>query len=264
MKKLFLLLLLGCWAPAGMAQRSGPGPGSVSAALPGGGGGTGTPTAPSRWMQHADSIFQHIDRSQVSTGLLTNYGFALKNYNLFQGTGLTAGNLLQNLGEWRLLYAAMQTSVFNANATLPALRVANGRIAQVERPVPDMVNIATLLVRYDRFRDDAGTAGLVTVSNRQLYDAPGRPYSPYEQRTLVTLSPLVSKAATRSPQFSFPSLLRFTNAAPAITALEFDAGEGQGYRVATWDQPLTATYPADGTYTLRFRLTCADGSVLLS
>lgn len=74
----------------------------------------------------------------------------------------------------------------------------------------------------------------------------------------------MSKAATRSPQFSFPSQLRFTNAAPAINTLEFDAGEGQGYRTVAWDQPLTVTYPADGTYTLRFRLSCADGSVLLS
>lgn len=127
-----------------------------------------------------------------------------------------------------------------------------------------MVSIATLLVRYDQFRDDAAPAGLISVSNGQVYDVAGRSASPYEQRTLVALSPLVSKVNTRSPQFSFGSQLRFSNAMPAIAAIEFDAGEGLGYRPAAWDQPLPATYPADGTYTLRFRLTCADGSVLLS
>ena len=173
MKKLFLFLLFIGWAGSpGMAQRSGV---ATTNAVPGG----GTPVPPARWRQHADSMFQHIDRSPVSTGILTNYGFALKNYNLFQGTALTTANLLQNIGEWRLLYAAMQTSVFNSNATLLSLRTANQRMSQVERQNLDIVNIATLLVRYHRYRDDAGTAGLVTVSNQQLYDAPNRPYSPY-------------------------------------------------------------------------------------
>ena len=256
MKNLLLFLLLACWAHAGLAQRGG----ATTNAVPGGGG---TTAPPDRYRQHADSLFQYIDRSQVSTGLLTNYGFALKNYNLFQGTALSQSNLLQHLDEWRLLYAAMQTSIFNTNATLPPLPAVNLRIRQAGQ-TPDIVPIATLLARYDRFRDEAGTAGLVTVSNGQLHDAPNRPRSPYEQRTLVALSPLASKVATRSPQFSFSGKLLFTNAAPAISMLEFDAGEGQGYRPAAWDQPLTATYPANGTYTLRFRLTCADGSVLLS
>ena len=51
----------------------------------------------------------------MGTGLLTNYGFALKDYNQFQGAALSPANLLQNLGEWRLLYGALQTSVFNSN-----------------------------------------------------------------------------------------------------------------------------------------------------
>jgi hypothetical protein len=107
MKKLLLFLLLSGWALRGFAQ-----------------------TNSTRWQQHADSIFQHIDRSQVSTGLLVNYGFALKDYNQFQGTALTAANRLRSLAEWRLLYTALQTSTFNANATLPTLLLANQRIAQ--------------------------------------------------------------------------------------------------------------------------------------
>jgi hypothetical protein len=243
MKKLLLFLVLSGWVLRGFAQTS---------------------SAPTRWQQHADSIFQHIDRSQVSTGLLVNYGFALKDYNQFQGTALTTANRLRSLAEWRLLYTALQTSVFNANATLPTLLLANQRIAQAQQNT-SVVSIATLLARYDRFRDDAGTTGLVTVSNRQLYDVPGRPRSPYQQRTLVALCPLQAVLDTRTPQFSIPATLRFTNAAPAVTSLELDAGDGQGYRpVVGKGQTLGASYAANGHYTLRFRLTCADGSVLLS
>lgn len=72
MKKLFLLLLLYVWATAGFAQ--------ISVFPP----VEDEPLAqPTRWQQHADSIFQYINRSPVSTGLLVNYGFALKDYNQF-------------------------------------------------------------------------------------------------------------------------------------------------------------------------------------
>ena len=190
---------------------------------------------------------------------------AFKDCAPFQGTALTSANRLQHLGEWRLLYGAMQTSIFNTNAALLPLTAANFRIRQAQAlAAPDVVPIATLLTRYDRFTDDAGTAGLITVGNGQLYDAPNRPRVPYEQRTLVALCPLTSQSSTRTLQFLLPAQLLFANAAPTITTLEFDAGEGQGYRPAAWDQPLSVTYAGNGSYTLRFRLTCADGSVLLS
>ena len=157
MKKLYLLLLLFIgWVPAGRAQSAG-----NANVVP---TGEAPATPPSRWQAHADSIFQHINRSLVSTGLLTNYGFALKDYNQFQGTALGTANLLQNLSEWRLLYGTLQTSVFNGNATLPTLRTANLRIRQADQQAPDVVSIATLLARYDRFANDAVTSGLVTVN----------------------------------------------------------------------------------------------------
>jgi len=243
MKKLVAFLLLSCWACAGFAQS--------------------TPSA--RWQQHADSIFQYIDRSPVTTGILTNYGFALKDYNQFQGTALTASNQLHSLVEWRLLYTAMQTSVFNSNANLPSLATANQRIAQaqVQQQTSAAIPIASLLARYNRFSDDAGTAGLVTVSNKQLYDNPNRTRSPYEQRVLVAMCPLQTAIATRTPQFILPWQLCFTNAV-TTRALEVDAGDGQGYRSIGWDQPIGAAYPADGTYTLRVRYTSTDGTVWLS
>ncbi len=243
MKKLVAFLLLSCWACAGFAQS--------------------TPSA--RWQQHADSIFQYIDRSPVTTGILTNYGFALKDYNQFQGTALTASNQLHSLVEWRLLYTAMQTSVFNSNANLPSLATANQRIAQaqVQQQTSAAIPIASLLARYNRFSDDAGTAGLVTVSNKQLYDNPNRTRSPYEQRVLVAMCPLQTAIATRTPQFILPWQLCFTNAV-TTRALEVDAGDGQGYRSIGWDQPIGAAYPADGTYILRVRYTSTDGTVWLS
>ena len=224
MKKLVAFLILNCWAYAGFAQ---------------------TPSA-ARWQQHADSIFQHIDRSPVTTGILANYGFALKDYNQFQGATLTASNQLHSLVEWRLLYTAMQTSVFNTNANLPALATANQRITQVQQQNSAVIPIATLLARYNRFRDDAGTAGLVTVSNGQLYDNPNRTRSPYEQRVLAAMCPLQTAIATRTPQFMLPWQLCFTNAV-TTRLLEVDAGDGQGYRSVNWDQPIGASYPTDGT-----------------
>ena len=144
MKKLFLFLVLLPWAVASPAQRLGSATSSASL----GGGGDTPPAPPARWQQHADSLFEFIDRSPVTTGLLANYGVAFKDYAPFQGTALTSANRLQHLGEWRLLYGAMQTSVFNANATLLPLSAANFRIRQAQaQAAPGVVPIATLLTR---------------------------------------------------------------------------------------------------------------------
>lgn len=80
---------------------------------------------------------------------------------------------------------------------------------------------------------------------------------------LVAMCPLQTALATRTPQFILPQLLSFTNAV-TTRALEVDAGDGQGYRSIGWDQPIGASYPADGTYTLRVRYTSTDGTVWLS
>lgn len=116
----------------------------------------------------------------------------------------------------------------------------------MQQQSPSIVPIATLLARYNRFSNDAGTAGLITVSNKQLYDNPNQTRSPYEQRMLVARCPLQAAIATRTPQFMLPWQLCFANAV-TTRALEVDAGDGQGYRPVGWDQAIGASYPADGT-----------------
>lgn len=171
-------------------------------------------------------------------GILTNYGYALKDYNQFRGTALTSSNLIRSLLDWRLLYTALQTSIFNGSNTLPTLLTANQQIAQVRQ---NTGAIATLLARYNRFTDDAGTAGLITLSNNQLYDNPNRTRSPYEQRVLAAMCPLQTGTDTRTPQFTLPSQLYFANGI-ALSNREIDAGDGQGYRSVGWDQPISASY----------------------
>jgi hypothetical protein len=134
----------------------------------------------------------------------------------------------------------------------------------VEASSETIIPVMVQRVDYPRLRPDAVSQNLLTAQNDQLYDVPGRSASPYQQRTLVALCPLQAVLDTRTPQFSIPATLRFTNAAPTVTSLELDAGDGQGYRSVGKGQTLGASYAANGHYTLRFRLTCADGTVLLS
>ncbi|WP_426493371.1 T9SS type A sorting domain-containing protein [Hymenobacter sp. 102] len=167
-----------------------------------------------------------------------------------------------DLGSWRLLYAGLHASVYNANVTLPPLPAANQALADARQP--GRVGLALLLARYQTIRSDAATLNLLRVQNNQLYDVPGRTQSPYLTRTAVAVAPTEALITTRTPTFWPGAALRFTNAAPTIQRLEADFGDGQGYRTLAWDQAVPVSYAANGTKTLQFRLTCADGSVLLS
>ena len=194
------LLLTG---PTGLAQRA-PTLGTVS----------GSFDQRTRWEQRLDSVFQYVDRAPVGSGLLLDYGYSFVDPANYQGNTLLDSNYV-DLGTWRLLYAGLQTSAFNDNATLPPLPTANNQLAAQPTPA-NRVGLAVLLARYQQIRPDAEAAGLLRTSNGRLYDVANRSQSPYQTRNLLAVAPTNDLLTTRTVEFMPASALLFTNAAPAI------------------------------------------------
>lgn len=260
MRTLLLVWLVSVWAALpGLAQRMG-----TAAAAPGGGEPPVSGVAVSPWKQRLDSLFQAVDRTPVSTGLLSDYGFSFLNPDNYTGAALLDSNYV-DINSWRLLYAALETSKFTGNATLPGLRSAvNPALA----PSPDgVVKMAVLLARYERLRDDAVAQGLMSVSNGRFYDVPGRSQSPYQTRTLAAVAPNEAGAPLGPVVFEFNIARVYRNAAPNVVGIDMDADDGQGYRGVYYAHPgmqrFTANYTTSGTKTLRYRLTCGDGTILV-
>ena len=63
-----------------------------------------------------DTIFEHIDRSRIETGLLSDYGCFFSDPSLYDGT-LDEDNWV-TLHDWQMLYASMYASQVNDKVSL--------------------------------------------------------------------------------------------------------------------------------------------------
>ncbi|GAB4045106.1 esterase/lipase family protein [Spirosoma jeollabukense] len=125
------------------------------------------------------------------------------------------------------------------------------------------IPISTLLAKYNTLKSDAVSNNLLSVSNDQLYDVPGRPQSPYEERNLFAVAPAKSFSSSNQLSFVFNSSLVWGNG-PSINAIEIDFGEGAGYQSASWGTPISHTFSSTGGKRVKVRVTPSVGSTVES
>lgn len=230
MKTILLLLLVCCCVESTLAQ---------------------TPNGADSLRTELDRVFIHLDKSQVPTGYLAEYAVPLLPLNVFDGT-LSDSNRT-NTDVWRQAFATLATSRIYGTGTLPrldSLAARTDRASSASSAIP----IALQRINYAALRPDAVSAGLLTVQNQQLYDVPGRSQSPYVVRTLFVAGPASTYSRSGNVTFVFPQALHVQSGGGTLRGLELDFGNGQGYRSAAWDQPLSVAYGAAGTYRIKVRV----------
>lgn len=92
-------------------------------------------------------VFAHIDKSQVPTGFLEEYGAPLVSLDVFNGI-LTDSNKV-NIGVWRQAYATVQTSRIYGSNPLPNLSAVNTSLDNVEAANPGVLPVSLLYVDYN-------------------------------------------------------------------------------------------------------------------
>lgn len=223
-------------------------------------------------------IYQNVDRSPVTTGLLLDYGLLLTDVAAYNGT-LQANNYV-NRTAWSSLYASLFLMKFNNNAALPLPAaaesqinndlLADGAIRSTDL-VGDylaenntVVHMVGLHYQYQQFRADAATAGLVYVVNNQIFDTPGRPSSPYEIKDAFAIAPTTVHLQGNNHVFRLRPDLFFTNVTKSISSFQADFGDGLGLRNVSIGTDVNVTYATDSVKTILFQLVYADGQVLQS
>ncbi len=128
---------------------------------------------PNAFADRINYIFQFVDKSQVSTGVLQEYGIDFTNVNNFSGQVLNDSNKLV-LNEWKYLYQSLYSAQINLTANLPQLTT-------IEANVNAVANNRLLVMHYNfnSIKTDALSNNLFTALNDQLYDVNGRSQSPY-------------------------------------------------------------------------------------
>jgi len=204
-----------------------------------------------------ESIFQNVNRSYVTTGLLTDYGLYFTNIDKFNGIPSDSNYI--EFAEWQELYLSLYSCRFNTNATLQEPTPLFALIDSMATLNLGKILFTGLHYKYERFKSNA-VPNLVYVSNNKIYDKPGRPTTPYEIKESFALVPMISSLEGAAHTFLFKPEFFYSNTGKTISTLQVDFADGAGYRTVAINVPMIITYTTEGEKTLRFKLSYTDNS----
>ena len=184
-------------------------------------------------------IFQHVDKNQVATGILSDYGIDFLNLDNYTGQQFLDSNYVGNK-EWFALYNSIYSSQVRLITALPSPETVANLFNQ-NNITNQPTGLAIMNYNYNAYRDDAVSAGLVTITNDQIYDVPGRTQSPYLNKTLFAVTPATNTTVASNDLFVFKSTLIFTNSAYSVSSLEAD--KGNGYFTVNMNTLLVSALP---------------------
>lgn len=207
-------------------------------------------------------IFQPIDKNQVPTGFLEEYGCPMLPAATFNGTLTDSNRIDMNL--WRTLYFQLQTGWTRATANpLPTITSVNTAIKQnVSSTLP--IPIPILIASYNTVKSNAFTSNLLSYngSTKQISDVAGRTQSPYDPKTLYAACPIKNITTTGTENFIIPSSLILNNTGKSISQIQIDFANGQGFQVVTVGTPISVSYNDTGFKKWTIQVTLSDNSIL--
>lgn len=208
-------------------------------------------------------VFGSLEKQRVPKGLLLDYAFEFTDLSNYNGTVLADSNYV-NDGTIMDIYRTLYTSRVHTSAAAMDLNALDTNWFNLRQP--GRITLAGLYFQYARFRDDAASSNRITVSNDKAYDryVSGVWQNPYQTERVFAVSPATNVYEGLVQQIEIPSTLWNTNDGAAISSLQLDAGDGQGYRTISFGQALSVIYPDTGQKVIKYRLNLSNGTSLLS
>ncbi|MGQ7856651.1 T9SS type A sorting domain-containing protein [Pedobacter sp. WC2501] len=203
--------------------------------------------------------FEKLDKSQITSGLMSDYGIEFLDLESYNGATNNTGNFV-GLQELRLLYASLYSSQINGNANLQPLENVNSILSNniaLNKPI----TFAVLLYNYQNMRTDAVSANLITVSNDQMYDVPGRQQSPYKTNQVFAAAPIRQAVTLGNNQILFKSDLFYSNSGKTLQSAAVDIGETGSYQTVQLNSPSTVNFTQTGFVSIAIRMTFSDGTI---
>ena len=207
-------------------------------------------------------IFQPIDKNQIPTGFLEEYGCPMLPAATFNGTLTDSNRIDMNL--WRTLYHQLQTGWTRSTANpLPIITAVNNAIKQnVSSTLP--IPIPLLLASYNTVKSNAFTSNLLSYSSstKKVNDVTGRTQTPYDAKTLFAGCPNKNISTTGSESFIIQSSMVWNNTGKSISQVQIDFANGQGFQTVTIGTAINITYPDTGFKKWTVKVTLSDNSIL--
>lgn len=211
------------------------------------------------YTQAFDSVFQHVDLSHTSTGIL--YERVLPFSNLVNYvTNIT--HPVDTCDYWQFVMA--YDELYRAGGQNTFL---SDSVEEILNDLPDNGGIVILGMLHTRFNTFDTTA----IQQRLYYDAdsvlrenPLVNVSLFNEDTAFMATPLVEYATSTSIKFIIGRQFLFDNTGNPITILKIDFGDGYGERTVALNEAVNITYLSEGTKFLRITSSFYNGTTVVS
>lgn len=203
-----------------------------------------------------DNIFAPLDKSQVPTGLLAESALPLVPLDVFNGT-LTDSSRTTPDG-FRYIYATLYSALVSGSQSLRSIQDYNNQVAAAESSFgPGTIPVMVQRASYATVRPDAFSQNLLSYnsSTQQVADVAGRTQGPYVVRTAFAAAPTRVYVSGATVQLVLASALEVQISGAPVSGRYLDFGDGLGYRAATLNQPLSATFTTEGAKRIKVRYT---------
>jgi len=206
-----------------------------------------------------DSIFQYVNKSRITTGLLSDYGLQMVEPDVFNG--VPADSNYVDMDTWKMLYSGMYTSKINNNVSLTLPEMV---FTQIDNATHATAMPLTMMhYQYNQLNENAVTLNLLQVVNDQIIEVPNAA-SPYLTKQLFAVAPKELSFDGPTARFVFKSTLFYKNVTKTVQKLEVNFNNQSGYLIANWDTQVSYTFSTGGIKTIYFRLTYTDGTFYTS
>jgi len=203
-------------------------------------------------------IFQYVDKSKVTTGLLSDYGLQFVEPKYFNG--VPADSNYVDMDTWRMLYSGMFSSKINNNVSLADPETIFDAIDNATHAIA--VPVVMMHYQYNALNEDALNPSknmLKIVNGDQLQDVQGG-NSPYLVKQLFAVAPKELHFESNVACFVFNSTLLYSNVSKTIQKREIKFDNQTNYILANPNTQVSHSFTTGGVKTIYFRLTYTDGT----
>lgn len=216
------------------------------------------------YRNYVNNVFGALEPNRVPTGLLADYGFDFTDPKIYNGTVLADSTLMEQ-GIYSELYKTIFTSRFNNYTGTLRHPSIHDSLCYITRQ-KEVITLSGLFFKYNAIDPNAQANGKMQTVNGQLKDVfvNGVWQNPYQEFTTVAISPSVLTYKLTYCSVVLPSNLFLSNMLSQISSIQFDAGDGHGYRSLSFDVPLSLNYADTGWKHWVFKLNLTNGQQLYS
>ncbi len=207
-----------------------------------------------------NTLFQYVDKAKITSGLLSDYAF--ESVEVAPFNGIPSDTNYVNSSTWINLYSSIYDAKINNLISLETPDVVAGKFVNAA-VTGNAIPLAIMHYQYDKLDNDALNKGWLSYANGQIRNVAGKP-SPYLRKNLFAVAPQNLIFEAKTVVFTFKSDLFFRNNTKSVSKLEINFNNQSGYKIASWNTPVSYTFSSSGEKTIYYRVTYTDGTSYLS